>query len=916
MFGPFSLDLTRGRLWRGQEAVELRAKPLAVLRYLLEHPGQVVTRAELQQSVWTGIYVTKTALRVCLREIRLALRDEATAPQYIETVGRQGYRFIGQVRQPEAQDQFFVVRPQGLAPVPWQELPHFVGREQELAQLHRWLESALAGHPQVVFMTGEPGIGKTALVNTFLHRAQETGQLWIAHGQCVEQYGIGAPYLPLIGALERLCQQPGAAHLVPMFAQRAPMWLAQFSALLSREQHNALSLNVVEATPARLLRELAVVLAMLSTERPLVLVLEDLHWSDSTTVEALAYLARRREAAHLFVIGTHRPAEVVAGKHPLRRLRQELLAHELCQELRLELLSEGEVKEYVTQRLAGNPFAAELSPLIYQRTDGNALFVDNVVEYLLRQGLLQHGGDQSLTPEVVVAIETQLPEGLQHLILKEVESLSLEEQHVLEAASVAGVHFIAAEVAAADQSEEARIEAVCDGLVRQQHLIEAHGSEEWPDGTITAGYKFRHAVYQQVVGARVGQARQVRLHRLIGERLEAGYGAQAAKIANHLAIHFEQGRDLKRAVHYRRLAAEQALRQNAYQEVYLHSTTGLALLETLPDTSERKQLELELRQLVSATLYTTRGFTDAELEENVQRARQLCRELEDDTTLVSILVGLDRLYMIRANRAMIAELEQEEERLAERLQDAQLLVRLHTQLATVAAFRGLPARAAEHYQYVLRHHDPRGSSLSHFSFGGDPLVVASLWSSVSLSLTGQPDLGWSRIAPALVRAEELNQPLVLVNGLLCAAIMKLLRGDSDEAWQLAKKMDALTREYHLPLYGILGVLLQGSIAVQRGALEEGIAGMTAGLSQYHAIGAQQLIPFFLSFLAEAYRRQGKLDEARQVVSEALSLMATNFDVFWEAELYRLKGELILAQSHTRSLASHVQKSHQAKRTRG
>jgi predicted ATPase/DNA-binding winged helix-turn-helix (wHTH) protein len=893
IFGPFRLDLTRDRLWKEGEAVELRAKPSAVLRYLLEHPGQVVTRSELLKYVWAGIYVTKTALRVCLREIRLALGDEATAPQYIETVGRQGYRFIGQVKELEARDQLSVVSHQGLVPAPRHEAPHFVGREQELAQLRWWFEPVLAGHPQLVFVTGEPGIGKTTLVNTFLHRAQETGQLWIAHGQCVEQYGIGAPYLPLLGALGRLCQEPGAKQLVRVFEQHAPAWLSQLLTLLSQEQRKAFSANLEGVSHERMLRELADVLAIMSTERPVVLVLEDLHWSDSATVETLAYLARRREAARLFVLGTYRPADIVVGEHPLRRLRQELLAHELCEELRVELLSEEEVKEYVTQRLARNPLAAELSPLIYRRTEGNALFVVNVVDYLLRQGLIQKRGDQRLTPEAVAAIQTELPEGLQHLILKEVEGLRPEEQHVLEAASVAGLYFTAAEIAVAENSEEERIEAVCDGLVRQQRLIEAHGTEEWPAGTMTAGYRFQHAVYQQIVCSRVGQARQVRLHRLIGERLEAGYGARAAEVAAHLAVHFEQGRDSRRAVQYRRQAAERALRQHAYQEVHLHGTAGLSLLKTLPDTPERKHLELKLRQLVSAALYTTQGFMDDELKENLQRARQLCQELEDETTLVSMLIGLGRLYQVQANDAAMAELEQEVERLAERVQEAQLRVQLHAQLVAIATQRGQHVRAAEHYQHVLRHHDPQALSVLLASFGGDPFVSASSWSGMSLSLAGQPEQGWSRVAQALMHAEELSQPLALVNGLYCAALVKLLRGEYDEARRLADKLDALTQEYHIPLYRIAGVLLRGGLAVRRGAWEEGIAEMTAGLSQYRDLGAQSAVPFFLSFLAEGYRQQRKVEEALRVVSEALSLTATNFDVFWEAELYRLKGELML-----------------------
>jgi DNA-binding winged helix-turn-helix (wHTH) protein/tetratricopeptide (TPR) repeat protein len=910
IFGPFRFDCARDRLWREQKSVELRAKPRAVLRYLLEHQGQIVTSSELLTGVWAGVYVSKTTLRVCLREIRLALGDEITSPRYIETIGRQGYRFIGQVDEINAPDQFRVGTLSHVEPAPSYETPSFVGREGELAQLQRWLTAAHDGHSHLVLVAGEPGLGKTTLINTFLHHAQTSGSSWIAYGQCVEQYGCETSYFPLISALGQLCRQPGAEQVARLFEQYAPLWFSRLPAPFLQGSQASLSFGLERIPHESILHELGEGLTALSTERPIVLVLEDLHWSDSATVAALAYLARRRDAARLLILGTYRPADIVVAQHPLRGLRQELLAHELCKELRVELLGEQDVKEYVKQRLAGHAALDQLSDLIYRRTDGHPLFIVNVVDYILRRGLLQAAEDQQLTQETVTAIETELPTGLQHLILREMERLNPEEQRILEVASVAGLYFAAAEVAVEDQSDEIRIEALCDGLAKRQQLIKTSGTEEWPDGTITAKYQFLHAVYHQIVSGHVGQARQVRLHRLIGERLEKAYGAQAAGSAGHLAVHFEQGRD-QRAVRYRRQAAEHALRQSLYPEAYLHSVAGLARIDTPPDTRERARMELGLRQLLSATLYSTQRFLEDELEENLQRARQLCRDLEDEATLVSILVGLGRLYMIRANRAAVAELEQEEERLANRLKDAQLLVQLHTQLATIATFRGLFERADEHYQFVLQHHDPQGPLLPPASFGGDPFVVVSTWSGMSLSLAGRPDLGWNRIAPALARAEELNQPLALVNGLLCAVIMKLLRGEYNEARRLNQRMIALAHKYQLFVYDIGGALIEGCIAVQRGALEEGIAGITAELSHYRAMGAQHLIPFFLSFLAEGYRKQKKLDEALQVVSEALGLMATNFDVFWEAELYRLKGELLLQIGVPR----HEEKVHPQKKKR-
>ncbi|HEV8711981.1 MAG TPA: hypothetical protein VGX03_04030, partial [Candidatus Binatia bacterium] len=391
--------------------------------------------------------------------------------------------------------------------------------------------------------------------------------------------------------------------------------------------------------------------------------------------------------------------------------------------------------------------------------------------------------------------------------------------------------------------------------------------------------------------------RRVRWHRQIGEHFAAVYGGRAPEVAGELAVHFEQGRDYRRAVSYRQQAGEQALQQSAYQKALGHGWAGLALLVQLPAAAEHGHLELKLRQLVNVALAATRGYGDNDLEENLQRARQLCRELGDEAALVPVVVGLTRLHLFRANRAVTEELVKQENFLAERVHDAQLLVQLHTQLATTEMVRGRHARAADHYQQVRAHYDPQDRQLLWYSFAADPLVVAFGTSGVSVGLMGWPAQGWDRVAQGLVHAEGLAQGLTLAQALFYAAMMKNLRGERDEAWQFAQKMSALAREYELPLLARWSVLLQGGMAVQRGSAEEGVATITTALHEYRATGAQLLAPYFLSFLAEGYRQQGKIEEALQVVGEALSLTATNVDVFWEAELQRLKGTLTL-QSHT------------------
>src|SRR5439155_21041951 len=369
---PLRLDVANEWVWQGEQRLQLTPKAFAVLRHLLDHPSRVVTKEELLREGWPDTVVSEWVLTSCIRQIRKALGETAGAPQYLATVHRRGYRLIGPVQSLESKVQSlhsaFRIPHSALEPV---------GREGELRHLHRWLEKALAGERQLVFVTGEPGIGKTTVVEAFLqslessvqslaseqvHGPQATGHsrtarqgatftvqgadptpnpqpltpgLWIGHGQCIEHYGAGEAYLPVLEALGRLCREPGGEHLLELLGQQAPTWLVQMPALLSAAELEVLQRKVLGATRERMLRELAEAVEVLTVERPLVLWLEDLHWSDYSTLDWLAYLARRQERAKLLVIGTYRPVEVIVQEHPLRAVKQELQVHGHCRELQL-----------------------------------------------------------------------------------------------------------------------------------------------------------------------------------------------------------------------------------------------------------------------------------------------------------------------------------------------------------------------------------------------------------------------------------------------------------------------------------------------------------------------------------------------------------------------------------------------------
>lgn len=636
-FPPFQLDLVSGQLRRGAEVLLVRPKSFAVLRYFVEHAGQLITKDALLDAVWPDTVVTEALVKDSIFELRKVLGDAAKAARVIETVHRRGYRFLPSVTTTSAdvsgsRVQGFRHNTEQPATRHQQRATLVVGREAELDQLHTWLDQALSGARQMVFVTGEPGIGKTTLVDAFLQAC--AGQdLWIGRGQCVEQYGAGEAYRPMLEAFGQLCRAPGGERLIALLEQHAPTWLVQMPTLLSAPAGEALQRKVQGVSRERMLRELGDALEVLTAERPLMLWLEDLHWSDVSTVELLALVARRREPARLLVIGAYRLVEVRLRTHPLRAVTEELYLHGLCEELPLGLLSAQHVVEYLQARFAvegGTPHPAAVSQLghaIHKRTEGNPLFMVTVVDTIILQGSFGRAEGQSAPQEPVATLAAGIPKTLRQMIERQVEQLSAEDQHVAEVASVVGTSFSAAAVAAGVKAEIVAIERQCAALVRRGQLLQASGLAEWPDGTIAARYAFLHALYQEVLYEQVTASRRVELHRRIGERLEQAYGDHAPEIAAELAVHFEQGREYHKAVQYLLHAGENAAQRSAHRDALTLLTKGLTLLTRLPDTLARAHQELALQVALALPLMLTQGLAAPEVGAVHSHALALCHQI-------------------------------------------------------------------------------------------------------------------------------------------------------------------------------------------------------------------------------------------------------------------------------------------------
>src|SRR5262249_34525091 len=313
---------------------------------------------------------------------------------------------------------------------------HFVGREEELARLHEWAAQARQGQRRLILLSGEAGIGKSTTVNQFINYMRAQENVGIGLGQCVETYGQGEAYLPILDALSRWARAQGAVRLAAVLQQHAPTWLMQLPALLTAAEREPLQWHVAGATPERMLRELSEALEVLTADQLGIFILDDLQWSDAATLAWLAAWARRPEPARLLLIGTYRPHDVIVHDHPLRGLVQELRAHGLCQELQLELLTEAEVTKYVGLRLDDSPEVTTLAAHVYQCTDGNPLFMVTSLDALIQQRVVVEEAGQWQLRSDLASLASYVPDDLQQLITRQVEALHPEERRALEVASV------------------------------------------------------------------------------------------------------------------------------------------------------------------------------------------------------------------------------------------------------------------------------------------------------------------------------------------------------------------------------------------------------------------------------------------------------------------------------------------------
>lgn len=889
-FDPFCLDLANEQLWRGSQEIKLRPKAFAVLDHLLGRPGQLITKEDLLNAIWPETFVTDAVLKVTIRQLREALGDNPKAPRFIETAHRRGYRFVAEVTTHVAGP--ITAEPLKSAPslagAHAIDAPTVVGRERAWTQLQGWFGKVLGGERQIVFVTGEPGIGKTALVDAFVRVLAADRNIRIGRGQCLEQYGTGEAYLPVLEAFERLGRDQ--AKVVDILRTHAPMWLLQMPSLLSAEDRSLLSREVVGASRERMLREMSGALEALTADQPLVLILEDLHWSDYSTLDLISYLAKQRHSAHLMLIGTFRQADLIVSGHPLKAVKGELLAKQQCVELPLEYLDEVAVAAYLSARFPAHSFPAALAQMIQERTDGNPLFLVNAVDYLSSTGLIRAADDGwELTVEIE-NIDLGVPDSIKQMIEKQLDHLDPAAQRMLEAASVAGVDFSTAAIATVLSEERDSVEERCEQLARNHQFIRDIGVQVLPAGDAVSRYGFTHDLYRKVLYERAPPSRRVQLHRRFAQEGAERHGDRVREVAGELAVHFERGAEFAQAAKYLQMAADNAFRRFAYTESVALARRGLELTAKLPETTARAEQELCLLLTMGVPLISIEGYAAPEVGRVYQRSRELCCELGDPLDISETLWGLWTYHTLRGELTIARQIAEEILGLAGRY--AEMILRGHWAMEITYVHLGEFGRAIEHYEHALRSYDPTAHLDDGFFYAPAPGVVMLCFAAWAHWFLGYPDRALQQIREAIDRARTLKDPLSLTHALYFASVIHQFRREEELALERVDEVLSVCREHGLALYPTLATVIRGWALANQNSASEGIQLIRDSLAILETTNAVLVRPHYLGLLGGALRQAGQSDEGLSALEEGIGLAESTGDAYYEAELHRLKGEAL------------------------
>ena len=848
-FVEFELDESNACLLRNGEAVAVAPTPFTLLCVLARQPGSLVTKDALLDAVWGHRFVSDSVLKTAISDLRKVLGDDPKRPRYIETVSRRGYRFIAPPSSAPSRPPISATVPAAGA----HSSPPFIGRADEVSRLQRAWERADGGQRAVVWLAGEPGIGKTTLIEHFL---TGLGDIACARGHCVEHYGAGEPYLPVLEALADLCRNDPT--LPALMRAVAPTWLLQLPWLSTTQEKDALRRELAGIGPDRMLREMGELLDRYTEQRPLLLVTEDLHWSDRATVQLINYVARRRGRTRLMWLSSFRLAEVVALDHPLSSLRHELRLQRLSEEVVLDPFSETEVADYVALRSTSLARDEAFVRALHERTDGVPLFVSSITSEVMDPK------DDKATIEARLA-NLAVPENLAAIIDHYIAKLGPEQRTLLSAAAVCGVEFRIETVSLTLERDLASVAHACEELIREQvWLIRSRATEV--EETEELPHSFRHALFRQVLYDRTPRSLRTQLHRQVGAALERERTAGVPVAASELAMHFDRARQPMIALRYYAEAAEAALLHFSPDLCTGLTERALVLLMQTPEGTERNALEITLATLQGVSAFHMLGV-GSEAKSAFERAYRLLTDVPEHPMRGRLLHGFGYLLGLRGDYALALEVAERAEALSCDANDQELMLAACIVQGEVHHLQGRTKTTRRWLERALAIAEPLDIGTNEI-FAADPQVMLHGMLAIELVRSGLVEQARIHLQQARARAQALRQPMTWLVAAWQEVLIEVRMGNHMRVAALADDMQALVDEYSLALGRTACRWWRGWADARNGAPRDGYRRIREAYEEHTGLGMRSGASEILGYATEALLLAGDCNAAQVELQEA------------------------------------------------
>ncbi len=813
--------------------------------------------------------------------LRMLSLDPAKRPQRVEEVAA----IFEEALRPPA--PFVRMRLQA----PARESQHAVGREVEQQQLEAALMAAAAGRGKLVCISGEAGIGKTTVVERFLERiAAERPGGFIAKGRCPEHLeGTGA-YLPLLDALDCLIHREDGDRVDQLMLQTAPTWRAQL-AHVTRSRPNASEKKA--ASLEQMKRELKSFFQALSQQQPVVLFLDDIHWSDHSTFDLLGFLGSNFDQLGLLVIVTYRPSELQLARSRFLPILHEFQSRGLCTVVELPFLRRREIEQYLANKFVGHAFPREFPAFLLEKTEGSPLFMVDLIHYLCDLKVIDQKDDRWQLMEALPEIGRELPESVKGMIERKISQLTEEELRILSVASVQGNEFDSAVLSKVLRKEFTEIEEQLGDLESVHSFVKQEKELELPDGTFNVRYRFVHGLYQNMLYSKLRSGQRVSLSKAMAETLLGFYREESPSIAMQLALLFKEARQPAKSAGYFLLSAQNAANVFAYKESMALSHRGLEALAKMRDSLERNKLEMELQILLGMSIIPIQGYAAPEAETAFRRARELCQQTDASQQLFPVLRGLSLFYNTRPQLDLARELAAQLLHLAERQQDPSLHLEALFALSSALFFQGEFTASLEYAEQAMQVQQPEQYTYRTPLYEQNAMVGCLTVASLASWALGRTEQAISRSGEALALARRIEQPFNLARALAWASLLYMLHGDWKESQARAEEAIQLSQKFGFSYWLAMSTIYLGYDMFQQGRREEGIEIMRKGLEAESATGAEIGRPYFLALFGEISGQMGNIPKGLELIDRSIDSVTNTSEGLARAEIHRLKGELLL-----------------------